>query len=261
MNIENIFVVKLDTPVGPRYCVLVQTYSIADRFMKNGKKIPCLSLGYHEEFNPWGFGTLEEIRSFYDWEKYAKGNAPIPKPFSSTFYYTRKNFWGKSVNRFGFQMICETVTEILKRPVTIQDLFPSKPDVDIYFRNSKGDYAPIRNIPIDEALEEWAKRKDSTVFLITFNTVFATLLQRAQFEKSYFLLNLDRYIGIGDQDYVMVRKKTYFQLTPDKELARQFRNEKEVLAYVDKYAEALGATGYVIEEVPGMTLEEGLSKS
>lgn len=265
MIIENTHVVKIDTPIGPRYCVLIQTISNGPTYLKNGKKIPSLSLEYDKNFNPWGFGTLEEIKSYYNESRYNK--EVIPNAFASGFYTKKNTFWGTKTKPLSFFTLCKYVTENLENPVMLSDLFEGSFDLDMILKKDRNcqpfetPFEPFYNISMEKAVEEWFKRKDDkcSIYSITFRGVHLTKNQRKQIEKGYYLINIFDFNGKDVKTYITGRRKGCFTASKYMQLAQQFNTEAEAIAYTSKYKRQFGTTGYCIEEFPGMKYEDGLS--
>lgn len=259
MTIENTFVVKIDTPMGLRYFVLFQEHSYPPYTMKNERKIPNLSMITESQFNPWGFGTLEEIRELYDRKRYEDYTVPFPTGLNH-YNHKRTSFWGDGSKPIMFFRICDFVTEALKAPVTLQELFGYIPNVDISFEKDKA-VTNFENIPFSEALEEWIKRKDDySILHMSFREYFWAPEQRKQVEKGYFLISICDPIYKNRSEYLSGRRKNCFIITKEKSRAKQFKSENEAFAYIKKHESSFGDFGYTVEEIPGMTVEKGLEK-
>lgn len=256
MIISKAHILELDTPIGKRYRVLLEGYRLANSAMKNGKIVQAYCIYSGGELNPFGFGTLEEIRTFYDKERYLTKGIPEPKNFNFLMDYYNPSLSLNEIRTMPFIKICDMVTRKLNKPTTLTKLFRKVPKISINFEIS-GYSRNFTKIFIEEVYEEWLKVRSLAykITSIVFHGYHESKKQREEMENNYFLI---RVIHDSYEEYVMPPRGSISETTLKKHNAIQFKSEDEALDFVQKYQSFLGVTGFIIEEIPGMKLEDGL---
>lgn len=261
MNIENVFLLKVDYNAEPRYLVVLQVCKKRDLFLKNDKLIPNYNLRVEGLLNPHGFGTLDQIKQFYGPVQRSLTYGHLPDGFNSEYSIIHPTK-GMVHKADCFEVICERVYEQIEHPLMPLPLFGHIPLVDVAF-SKEGRQMCFGHIPMETAIKKCDDYISETVSMAYINIIstLVTKKQRREMEKGYFVIKIDSNSNSRSSRYVEGYYKGDFSVNSGKRWARQFKTENEAFDYIKKHEKQFGEKGFEIEEVKGMTLEEGLDRT
>lgn len=256
MYVENIFTLELNTSSGIKYMVAAQAHAKRNGRLISGKNVSVFYLIGDGIMNPWGFGTLDKIRYFYDKERYLKNHIPTPSRFNK--YKSLTGSVNQKVSEISFYKFCDMVTESLKNPISPDSLFGSKPIVGVKFTiNGREDC--FSSITLDVALKKCLEfqQKSPELQEIWFESNIVTKDQRKEMEKGFYLIKINKQDSDGLISYAKEIKGGRIIRTPFIVLSKQLKTENEAFRYIEKHESLFGEHGYEIIEVDGISLEKG----
>lgn len=257
MYLEKIYTLKLDTSIGIRYLVAGQFHERFNGCLKNGKNVAVYHLKARGIMNPWGLGTLDEIKNFYDKERYISGEVPKPDNFDG--FKSMTNQLKVTSSPISFYEICDMVTKSLENPNTPESIYSPMPPVFLWVAG-KEDEKRLPNIKLENAIEKLLEyqKEGFKLHYISFGTNIVTKQQRKEMEKGFYLIKLFTKNNFGTNNYVERMINGVLLTTSYIPWSRQFKTENEAFNYISKYEPHFSKTGYEILEIKGMTLEDGL---
>lgn len=259
MYIKNIYTIKIETADGPRYLVTTHAFDEHTRYLENYRKVALYHLRADGAMNPWGFGTLDEIRHFYDRERYVSGGVREPD-YLQGYNRVATRPYGNPI-RIPFLQICDMVTKSLEKPLTLESFFDPLPSVFMWVAK-KDDETRYPDIELGYAIKklEELQEKGYKLFKLVFNSYLVTKKERKEMEKSFFVIKLNTQSNTGADQYALHIEKYKLETRSGIGSCNQFKTENEAFKFISDHEPYFSATGYEVLEIPGMTLEKGLSE-
>lgn len=252
MIINEFFAIRFPTNKGPdMYGLATQIHRNYCVELKNGRALHVQSLKIMSCFNPNGLVTKAELESFYSDEDINKDDSHIVFDKKCDFYKNNKS-------RFTPMELIVLIRKALSNPLDFENICGEKIVIFLNTIINKQRHVAELTHKQDIPYHLYVLREfDKEVFdEIQFEGHFPWEKQRKDAERDFFVIKmLDERHQIK---YVAGKKKSGFGLAYNTFWAKQFLSENETFRYIEKYLDAFGKTGYEIEEIKGMTMEDGL---
>lgn len=254
MIIRKFLTVRFPSNEGPDlYGIATLTERHTHVSMKNGRNIPWQDMIFNLEFNPGGLIERDELVSLYSDERILGEGSPIPIKLKD---YFRKS---QSDDYYSHSELIALIQAAIINPVDIMDICDKDRRIAFYTLYQQSSHSSEFK-PSSDIASHWKNMKETRKH--TFKELFLVGHyiwegQRGIAEKDFYVIKpwskywSNRYVAGFKRDRIAIKEGI--------KAAKQFITEDELFSYIEEHVMVLGETGYEIEKIQGMNMEEGFA--
>lgn len=253
MIIHKFFLIKFpskQTPFRASYGLAALIDGDRMARMKNGRVVRKKELMIFQEFNPEGLVSKSRMRHLYSDKRIDRD--PVHVTRNNALEYRSNNSYYECYD------LLKMINEAMEHPMELKDIAPYFKTVYVHtIFDGRYHNSPLK-IEDDISFNWYTKKQEGHSFNgIEVGEHFLCESQRKEAERDFYLINVGYEKAVIN--YVIEKKGDHIICSSYKDEAKQFKSESEAFRYIEKYRDLFGETGYFIEKVKGMTMEEGFA--